>query len=183
MSVELDHTVVLTWDKEESSVFLAHILGVEAGAQTGPFIPVEVANDVTLDYLDSDDFRSQHCAFAVSDAEFDAIFERVTAAAVAYYADPGHRGVGEINHRFGGRGFYLDDPNGHAMEVLTKPRTRVQKAAVGDTQTWQRVEEDQEIFTGDIIDDATDPDAEMTVGFAPSVRARRWTHRFRMTRS
>jgi hypothetical protein len=54
------------------------------------------------------------------DGEFDAIFDRVTAAGITYYADPGDRVAGELNDRGGGRGFYFDDPDGHNMEVFTK---------------------------------------------------------------
>ena len=28
---------------------------------------------------------------------------------------------GEINHLYGGRGVYFDDPNGHVMEIITHP--------------------------------------------------------------
>jgi hypothetical protein len=29
--------------------------------------------------------------------------------------------TGEINRRAGGRGFYFEDPDGHNLEVFTKP--------------------------------------------------------------
>lgn len=119
MAVHLDHIGVPARDKKTSAEFLAGILGLEVGAEFGPFIPVKVANGVTLDYVDSDDFRLHHCAFLVSDEEFDAILARIREAGITHYADPGPRRVGEINHRYGGRGFYFDDPNGHAMEVMT----------------------------------------------------------------
>lgn len=166
MTVELDHTVLPARDKTSSAEFLASILGVEASAASGPFLPIEVANGVTLDYMDSDDFRAHHYAFLVSEEEFDAIFTRIEAAEISYYADPGHRGIGELNHRHGRRGFYFDDPNGHAMEVISNPRMRVQKATSDDTPTWQRVGDGQQIFTGDVVDATTNPDAKMTVGFA-----------------
>lgn len=166
MTVELDHIAVPARDKRASAEFLAGILGLEAGAVTGPFVPVEVANGVTLDYVDSDDFRLHHCAFRVGDAEFDAIFSRVEAAGITYYAGPGHRGVGEINHLHGGRGFYFDDPNGHAMELISEPRMRARKATIKDPPRWQQVGGDQHIFVGDVVDEPTNPDARMTVGFA-----------------
>ena len=121
MSVELNHIVIPAKDKQASADFLADILGVQAGPQWGPFIPVQVANGVTLDYMDSDDFRWHHCAFLVSEPEFDAIFSRIQEAGITYYADPGHERPGEINHLYGGRGVYFDDPNGHFMEVITQP--------------------------------------------------------------
>jgi hypothetical protein len=40
---------------------------------------------------------------------------------VAFYADFGRGGRGEINHLYGGRGVYFDDPNGHLFELITQP--------------------------------------------------------------
>jgi len=121
MSVRLDHIIIPARDKKSSAEFLARLLGVEVGAQVGPFVPVRTGNGVTLDYMDSRDFRWHHCAFLVSEEEFDAIFARIRQEEVPYQADPDGGGAGEINRRDGGRGVYFDDPNGHRMEVLTVP--------------------------------------------------------------
>lgn len=121
MAVLLDHIIIPARDKRSSAEFLARLLGVEAGAQTGPFVPVTVGNGVTLDYMDSSDFRWHHCAFRVTEEEFDAIFARIRQEAIPYQANPDGSGAGEINRRDGGRGVYFDDPNGHRMEVLTVP--------------------------------------------------------------
>lgn len=121
MSVELNHIIVPAKDNRASAEFLAGILGVEAGPEWGPFVPVRVSNRVTLDYVDSEDFRSHHCAFLVSEREFDAIFSRMEKAGITYYADPHYQRPGEINHLYGGRGVYFDDPDGHVMEVITQP--------------------------------------------------------------
>jgi catechol 2,3-dioxygenase-like lactoylglutathione lyase family enzyme len=119
--VELNHIIVPSRDKVGSSNFLARILGVDPPRPVSHFMALELSNGVTLDYDDAEDFRSQHCAFLVADdAEFDAIFERVTAAGITYYADPNHRFPGVVNDRNGGRGFYFEDPDGHNMEVFTK---------------------------------------------------------------
>lgn len=50
MSVELNHTIVHSRDSRESAEFLANILGLEVGAEWGPFIPVATSNRVTLDF-------------------------------------------------------------------------------------------------------------------------------------
>ena len=44
MSVELNHTIVWSRDKEISATFLADILGLPAPKAWGPFFVVEVAN-------------------------------------------------------------------------------------------------------------------------------------------
>jgi catechol 2,3-dioxygenase-like lactoylglutathione lyase family enzyme len=122
MSVELNHTIVAARDKRASAEFLAHILGLQVGPPYGPFLPVETSNGVTLDFRDSDADRitTQHYAFLVSEEEFDAIFGRIKADGVPYFADPGHRRAGEINHNDGGRGLYFPDPDGHNLEIITR---------------------------------------------------------------
>jgi catechol 2,3-dioxygenase-like lactoylglutathione lyase family enzyme len=120
MPVELNHIIIPSHDKAGSSGFLAQILGLDPPRLVDHFMAVTVSNGVTLDYDDADDFRSQHCAFLVSDAEFDAILARVVDAQVTYFADSSHRTSGQINHRSGGRGFYFADPDDHNMEVFTK---------------------------------------------------------------
>jgi catechol 2,3-dioxygenase-like lactoylglutathione lyase family enzyme len=123
VTVELNHTIVHARDKRASAEFLAGILGLQVGAPYGPFIPVAASNGVTLDFANSDHdpITVQHYAFLVSEEEFDAIFGRIQLAGLAYYAEPGHRGPGQINRRDGGRGVYFPDPDGHALEILTRP--------------------------------------------------------------
>ena len=55
-----------------------------------------------------------------SEEEFDAGFARIREGGLAYFADPGYRRPGEINTRWGGRGVYFPDPDGHSMELLTR---------------------------------------------------------------
>ncbi|MGW0828288.1 VOC family protein [Streptomyces sp. NPDC002845] len=122
MSVELNHTIVAAHDKKASAQFLADILGLEVGPPYGPFIPVEIPNGVTLDYMDtSESIAPQHYAFLVPEDDFDKIFARIRSAGLTYWADPYHRRAMEINTNDGGRGAYFDDPNGHNLEILTRP--------------------------------------------------------------
>ncbi|KUM74660.1 VOC family protein [Streptomyces curacoi] len=122
MTVQLNHTIVAAHDKKASARFLADILGLEVSPQYGPFIPVEIPNGVSLDYLDSRGaITPQHYAFLVSEDDFDTIFGRIREAGLTYWADPYHRRPGEINHNDGGRGAYFEDPNGHNLEILTRP--------------------------------------------------------------
>ncbi|MEU6145868.1 VOC family protein [Streptomyces sp. NPDC047081] len=122
MTVQLNHTIVAAYDKNTSARFLADILGLEVSPQFGPFIPVEIPNGVTLDYMDTTgDITPQHYAFLVSEDDFDTIFARIQQAGLTYWADPYHHRTGEINHNDGGRGTYFDDPNGHNLEILTRP--------------------------------------------------------------
>ncbi|MEU9209153.1 VOC family protein [Streptomyces sp. NPDC048415] len=122
MPVELNHTIVAAREKKASAQFLADILGLQVGPKYGPFIPVPIPNGVTLDYMDTTSpITPQHYAFLVSEDDFDEIFARVQAAGLTYWADPGHHRPHEINTNDGGRGTYFDDPNGHNLEILTRP--------------------------------------------------------------
>lgn len=123
MSVELNHTIVHARDNRESADFLAHVLGLEAGTEWGPFVPVATGNGVTLDFatVPAESIVMQHYAFLVSEPEFDAAHERIRRAGITYYADPRLQRPGEINHHHGGRGLYFMDPAGHGMEIITRP--------------------------------------------------------------
>lgn len=118
MAVVLNHTIVPAQDKKTGSEFIAEILGLEPPSRFGPFMCVETANGVSLDYDDRWEVASHHYAFLVSEEDFDAIFARVQQRGLTYWADPGHQRPNEINSN--GRGFYFEDPSGHNMEVLTR---------------------------------------------------------------
>ncbi|GGL64749.1 glyoxalase [Streptomyces fumigatiscleroticus] len=122
VSVEFNHTIVLSRDRERSARFLAGLLGLEVGEPAGPFLPVTTANGVTLDFLTTDtDIPVQHYAFLVSEAEFDRILARLVADGVPIQADPHGRHPRRINRNDGGRGVYFRDPSGHGLEAITRP--------------------------------------------------------------
>ncbi|CAM5451507.1 chaP protein [Streptomyces spiroverticillatus] len=124
MSVQLNHTIVFSRDNRESAEFFARIMGLEVGLEWGPFIQVTLANGVDLDFATlppSQDVFPQHYAFLVSEAEFDAILDRIKAEGLAHTADPHGKKPGEINTNDGGRGVYFPDPSGHGLEIITVP--------------------------------------------------------------
>jgi catechol 2,3-dioxygenase-like lactoylglutathione lyase family enzyme len=122
MPVQLNHTIVNVRDKQESARFLVEILGLPEPTPFGPFLVVQVDNGVSLDFADDHgEVDPQHYAFLVGEAEFDAIFGRITERGLPYWADPFKQHPGEINTNDGGRGVYWDDPNGHRLEIITRP--------------------------------------------------------------
>jgi len=122
MTVKLNHTIVSARDKHASATFLAEILGLPAPVPFGPFMGVQVDNEVTLDFIDWDgEIEVQHYAFLISEEEFDEIFGRISERQLPYWADPHRHQPGEINTRDGGRGVYFEDPGGHFLEILTRP--------------------------------------------------------------
>ena len=122
MTARLNHTIVAAHDRDRSAVFLAEMLGLPAPLQLGHFAVVGVGERLTLDYVESDgEIVPQHYAFLVEEAEFDEIFARIQQRGLPYWADPFRRQRGAINHWDDGRGVYFDDPNGHLLEIITKP--------------------------------------------------------------
>jgi catechol 2,3-dioxygenase-like lactoylglutathione lyase family enzyme len=121
MAVRLNHTIVAARDKDAAARFVVEILGLPAPASVGPFAVVQMG-DTSLDFVDStDEITSQHYAFLVNEDEFDQIFARVRERGLTYWADPFRREHGRTNDWDGGRGVYFDDPNGHLLEVITRP--------------------------------------------------------------
>jgi catechol 2,3-dioxygenase-like lactoylglutathione lyase family enzyme len=121
MSVELNHTIIWAKDRWASARFLADVLGLAAEPEWGPFVPLRMSNGVTLDFADSRDFRPQHYAFLVSESEFDAALARLKRSGIKFHANFDGSGAGEINRLYGGRGVYFGDPNGHRLEIITRP--------------------------------------------------------------
>ena len=95
MRVSLNHTIVAASDRERSARFLTELLGLPAHKILGHFL--------------------------VSETEFDVIFARIRERGLGYWADPFHGEPGRINHWDDGRGVYFDDPDGHVLEILTRP--------------------------------------------------------------
>ncbi|MBA3620293.1 MAG: VOC family protein [Chloroflexi bacterium] len=122
MTVRLNHTIVHARDKHEASSFLVDVLGLAEPTPFGPFLVVQVDNDVSLDFIDDHGpIDPQHYAFLVSESEFDEIIGRIRERGLSYWADPGRERLREHNTNDGGRGVYWEDPNGHFLEIITRP--------------------------------------------------------------
>lgn len=123
MAVQLNHTIVNVRDPQRSAKFMADILGLPEPTRFGPFLVVEAANGVSLDFITAEphEIIVEHYAFLVSEAEFDEIFARIQARGLSYWADPARTKPGEINRHDGGRGVYWVDPDGHVLEIITRP--------------------------------------------------------------
>jgi catechol 2,3-dioxygenase-like lactoylglutathione lyase family enzyme len=123
MTVQLNHTIIPARNKKDSARFLSEILGLPEPFPFGPFIAVQV-DSLTLDFVEvSEDteIESRHYAFLVSEDEFDQIFGRITEREILYWADPQKNRPQEINNNDGGRGCYFPDPDGHLLEIITRP--------------------------------------------------------------
>ena len=121
MTITLNHTIVSARDKDAAARFFAEIFGLQG--LSGHFAPVRVNDTRTLDFADAKGtISSQHYAFHVSDAEFDAILQRVKDAGLAFGSGPRSLEDGKLNDWKGGRGFYYKDHDGHVIELMTMPQ-------------------------------------------------------------
>lgn len=121
MAITLNHTIIVARDAEATAEFLTEILGLPPPARLGHFVVVTVG-PTSLDFVESDGaIQQRHFAFLASECEFDGIFARIRQRNLPYWADPFRRQPSEINTHDDGRGVYFDDPNGHLLEVITRP--------------------------------------------------------------
>jgi catechol 2,3-dioxygenase-like lactoylglutathione lyase family enzyme len=123
MAIQLNHHIVWCRDKQRSARFMTEMLGLPAAKSFGPFLVVDTANGVSLDFHDAEpaDVHPQHYAFLIGEDDFDAVFSRILARGLTYWADPFKRRPREVNHNDGGRGVYFEDPDRNLLEVLTRP--------------------------------------------------------------
>ena len=121
MTVTLNHTIVATRDKQVSANFYTEVLGLSPHTLLGYFAVVQV-DDTSLDLVETDgEIAQRHFAFLVSEADFDEIFGRIEKMGIAYWADPFRKEPDAINRWDDGRGVYFSDPNGHLLEIITRP--------------------------------------------------------------
>ena len=124
MAPKLNHHIVWSHDKKRSAAFLTEMLGLPPSTSWGPFEIVELDNEVSIDFHDVDEsteIQPMHYAFLITEDEFDAVYGRIVERGLDHWADPAQRRPGEINHNDGGRGVYFPDPDGHFLEVITRP--------------------------------------------------------------
>ncbi|MGB0454810.1 MAG: VOC family protein [Bacteriovoracaceae bacterium] len=124
MDITINHTIVYCEDKESSAKWYSEIFGFEFIKVWGIFAVVRVNPSFTLDFKDAlGDIFPQHYAFKVNDKQFDEILERLKSHEVKYCSDPfmfnDNNFDFNFNTKFGGRGVYFLDPNGHKLEILT----------------------------------------------------------------
>jgi catechol 2,3-dioxygenase-like lactoylglutathione lyase family enzyme len=116
----LNHTVVHASDKELAARFFADLLGLDVGAPVGPFTPVRVNVDLTLDFDHRGPAAAGHFGFLVDDATFDALLERLhDRPRISFGSGPERGWDRRINRLGGGRGVYVGDPDGHSYEFFT----------------------------------------------------------------
>ena len=121
MAVELNHTIVTARDKNMAAAWFAEMMGLPPPEPFGPFMGVQLAHGLTFDFASTEEIKPEHYAFLVSEDEFDQIYGRIRERAVPHWADPSQSRPNQINTNDGGRGVYFTDPDGHFLEIITRP--------------------------------------------------------------
>lgn len=122
VAIQLDHIILMVNDRDASVEFYTRILGLDQEEDREPFSIVRVTPEFTLQLAPWGTAGGEHLAFAMSRAEFNAIFARLRAASVPY-GDSFHtvgnlRGPGdEFGARGSGSSLYFFDPNQHLIEI------------------------------------------------------------------
>jgi len=119
MAILLDHTIIPAHDREVSARFFARIFGLTYEGVHGHFAPVRINDTLTFDFDTDTDFKPQHYAFRVGEAEFDTMFSRIKDENIPYGSGPGTPDDMKTYTHKGRRGFYFRDPAGHLLELLT----------------------------------------------------------------
>jgi catechol 2,3-dioxygenase-like lactoylglutathione lyase family enzyme len=122
MSITLNHTIVPARDKVAAAKFFAELFGLEYAGPMGPFAPVRINPDFTMDFDDREiwaKYEPHHYAFKVSDAEFDAIFGRVKGRGLTYGSGPFSQSDMKVGESHGGRVVYFKELGGHLLEIRT----------------------------------------------------------------
>jgi catechol 2,3-dioxygenase-like lactoylglutathione lyase family enzyme len=119
MAIELDHFIVPARDKVAAARRLGELLGVLwAPSGLGPFAPVYLNDGLTLDFIETEDaFPVHHYCFRVEQKDFDAILERIKAAAIPFRSTVGGPVDMQVGQEYGN--VYWNDPEGHQWEMLT----------------------------------------------------------------
>ncbi|BDT66310.1 hypothetical protein os1_04690 [Comamonadaceae bacterium OS-1] len=126
MSIQLDHTIVPSRDKVAAARLLAELLDVPwAPSGMGPFAPVYLNDGLTLDFIDTDEaFPIYHFCFRVTEQDFDTILARIQAKGLDYRSTVRGSMDMQVNHQFGGRNVYWNQPDGHQWEMVTASYAR-----------------------------------------------------------
>jgi catechol 2,3-dioxygenase-like lactoylglutathione lyase family enzyme len=122
MVLQLDHLILAVNNRDQSIEFYTRILGLTYEGEREPFSVIRVTPELLLQLAPWGTQGGQHLAFAMTRAEFDAVFGRVREAGIEY-GDSFHgvgnmRGPGDEGGARGpGKALYLFDPNKHLIEI------------------------------------------------------------------
>ncbi|MEU6827105.1 hypothetical protein ABZ894_00480 [Nocardia beijingensis] len=125
-------------------------LGLAVSAPSGPFVPVQVNDDLTFDFDDRGRVEPGHYAFLIDDDTFDAVLGRLAKwPAVEYGSGPERGWDRQINHLAGGRGVYVRDPRWSQLRAVH--RRSMSRAVETNFCGWHRGDDGRFGVVGAIV--------------------------------
>jgi hypothetical protein len=104
MAIGFDHHIVPSTDKHRTARFWTETFGLPEARVEGPFLAVDLANDVALYVAGWNTTTTpQHYAFLVDEDTLDAVLGRLQASGADWWADPDGAQPRQVTN--GGRGF------------------------------------------------------------------------------
>jgi catechol 2,3-dioxygenase-like lactoylglutathione lyase family enzyme len=122
MEPSLDHLILRVNDRQESIRFFTEILGFGYEGERDPFSVIRVNRNLVLQLAPWGTEGGEHLAFAMTEAEFEQVFQRIRQAGIAYgdsfHAVGNQQGPGdEAGARGPGKALYCFDPSRHLIEI------------------------------------------------------------------
>jgi len=118
----LDHFILEVHDLDASMAFYTDVLGFTVEGKDGPFTVIRVNAGLVMLLISHAPQGPAHYAFAMSRQAFEAAFDRIKTAGIAY--GPSFNTVGSKvgpGMEFGACGLapalYFNDPSGHLLEI------------------------------------------------------------------
>lgn len=123
MAAELTTIAVRSNDPRATAEFVARILNLPLSPAGRLVIPTRRTGEVTIDFVDVAGPVRPHHVLLVSEDEFDAAYGRILDARAAMWADASRTRPTEIAHDNGGRGVFVETPDGNLVGIITRAPT------------------------------------------------------------
>lgn len=123
-TVEFNHVIMLAKEKQKTADFITNLLGLPDatpadGAVPDFFLCIQFDNDVMVLIAEIKEHPMAHYAFKVTNEHFDIIISTLKKEKQDFWADPRMQRPFECYKEEGKKGFYVIDPSGHGLEILT----------------------------------------------------------------
>jgi hypothetical protein len=123
--VEFNHLIILSKEKQKTADFITELLDLPDavpadGHVPGFFLCITFGNDVTVLIAEAEQHSIGHYAFKVDNSHFEEILAKLNKSKQRYWADVRTQRPFECYEESEKKGFYIIDPSGHGLEVLTQ---------------------------------------------------------------